>query len=192
MRRAPSILALTFALVACGLLGVLLALELRAAVPDSTPRAAIKAAAADRQQARQDEFAKGDRSWAVAFDEGMVRDRVTWTSPGYPETTDLTVVNATPGADLAETATACADSVGDDARVQCYVFASTEAYEYKNISGDIESSTPSPIANLCYMYRATTARAGGPVTVTDLREAAALWESNQCPASWDNSAAVAS
>jgi hypothetical protein len=191
MRRTPSILALSFALAACGLLGVVLALELRAAVPDATPRAAIEAAAADRRQARQDEFAKGDRSWDVAFDEGMVRDKVTWKSAGYPETTDLTVVNATPDADLAPTAKACAEFIGDDARVQCYVFASTEAYEYKNISGDLASTTPTPIANLCYMYRATTTRAGGPITITDMRDAAALWKSNQCPASWDNTAAVA-
>ena len=41
MRRTPSIVALLFALVACGTLGVLITLELRSATPDASPRAAM-------------------------------------------------------------------------------------------------------------------------------------------------------
>lgn len=187
MRRAPSILALLFALVACGALGAAITLELRAATPEQSPRAAIDAASKDRAQARADRFSAQDASFDTPFAPAMVRDTVVWRAePGDPPTTDVTIVNATPGADLATSARACAASIGrtSKTRVQCYAFASTEAYAFKNITADLELATPTAIVNLCWAVLASTKRAGGAITVSDMRQAPQTWSAHGCPDSW--------
>ena len=67
MRRAPSLVALTFALLACLVLGTSIALELRETVPDTAPRAAIERAAAERADERRDRFTAQDRSFDAAW-----------------------------------------------------------------------------------------------------------------------------
>ena len=198
MRRAPSIAALTFALLACLVLGTSIALEVRATVPDTAPRAAIERAAAERAAERRERFTSQDRSFDAPFAPAMVRDRVEWrAAPGDPPTTDVTIVNATPGADLAASARACAEREGRAAgtRVQCYAFATTEAYEYKNITGDMQLATPTAIVNLCWAVLASNERAGGAIAVSDMRLAAATWEAQGCPDGWagtgDDAAAAA-
>jgi hypothetical protein len=184
MRRAPSLVALLVALAGVAVLGAAIAVELRRAVPAEQPRTAIERATAEREQARLAALTARDRSWDVAFDDGMVRDRVEWSSPGYPDTVDLSVVNATPGVDLRDTARACLRAQGRSARVQCYVFASTEAYEFKDVSGELRSGSPGPIANLCYAARATNERAGGAATVIGVAELRDFSEKFGCPRSW--------
>ncbi len=187
MRRAPSIVALLLALVACGTLGTFITLELRAATPDASPRAAIDAATKARAQARMDRFAETDQSFDAPFDPAMVRDKVQWRmEPGEPLTTDVTIVNATPGADLADSARACAETIGRAARtrVQCYAFADTEAYEFKNISADLDLAEPTAIVNLCWAVLASNERAGAPIEISDMRPAPQTWNAHGCPDSW--------
>ncbi len=186
MRRTPSIVALLFAIVACGTLGALITLELRHATPAVPPRAAIDAATKDREQARKDAFAAKDRTFDTAFDRAMVRDKVQWKSFDIPRTTDVTIVNATPGADLAASARACAKTIGAAAktRVQCYAFANTETYEYKNITADLDLAEPTAIVNLCWAVMASNDRAGGPIKVSDMRLAPQTWAAQGCPNSW--------
>lgn len=184
MRRAPSIVALLSALVACGVLGVLLAGELRGSTPATSPRVAIGAAAADRADARDARFAAQDRSFDVVFDDAMVRDRVTWSVQGSPRTLDITAVNATPGADLAATARACAEAQGDATKVQCYVFANTEAYAFKNITAEMQLEQQTAVVNLCWAVLANNERAGGEISVSDMREAPQTWAAQQCPDDW--------
>jgi hypothetical protein len=187
MRRTPSIIALLGAALACGVLAVLLAVELRASTPATSPRAAIAAAAADRAQARIARFEAQDRTWNVPYDDGMVRDRSRWSIQGGAPTLDVTVVNATPGADLVETARRCVAAQPRATRVQCYAFASSEAYEFKNLTADIAATGASgtAIVNLCWAALASNERAGGPVTrATDMRDATSNWEAQQCPDSW--------
>jgi hypothetical protein len=191
MRRAPSIAALLTALTACVGIGILLATELRSSIPATSPRAAIEAASAERAQRRADRFAATDRSWDVAFADGMVRDRARWSAPGSPPTLDLAIVNATPGADLAQTARACVSAQPRDTRVQCYVFAATEAYEFKDITGELQLAEPTAIVNLCWAVMASTKRPGGPVHIADMRDAAATWSAQQCPDSWTGTGVAA-
>jgi hypothetical protein len=187
MRRAPSIVALLAALVACAALATAISLELRSATPDASPREAIEAAASDRAQARQDRFSAQDRSFDTPYDRAMVRDTVAWRAePGAPPTTDVTIVNATPGADLAASARACAEATAraTRTRVQCYAFASTEAYEYKNITADLDLAEPTAIVNLCWAVLASNQRAGGPIELSDMRPAPQTWQAQGCPDSW--------
>lgn len=184
MRRAPSIVALLSALAACSILGVVLAGELRRSTPDVAPRAAIDAAATERAGERDARFAAQDRSFDAVFDPAMVRDRVRWSMQGSPATLDLTVVNATPDADLAATARACARAQGDAARVQCYVFANTEAYEFKNITAEMQLEQKTAIVNLCWAAMASNERAGGAIDVSDMRDAPQTWAAQQCPDGW--------
>ena len=193
MRRTPSILALLFALVACGTLGVLITMELRAATPDQSPRDAIKAASQERAEARQDRFSAQDASFEAPYDPKMVRDRVVWRAEaGAPPTTDVTIVNATPGADLAVSARECAEAIGRAAgtRVQCYAFATTEAYAFKNITADLELAEPTAIVNLCWAVLASNERAGGAITVSDMRLAPQTWNAHGCPDSWRGTGAA--
>jgi hypothetical protein len=184
MSRLPSIVALVSALVACGALGMLIAVELRSSTPTTSPRESIGQASATRAQARVDRFAAADESWDTTFDNGMVHDRVQWTFSGSPATLDLAIVNATPGADLAATARDCAASQGSKTRVQCYVFANTEAYEFKNISGEMQLKDQTALVNLCWAVLASNEKAGGALTVSDMRDAPATWSAQQCPDSW--------
>jgi hypothetical protein len=193
MRRAPSIYALLFALVACGTLGAFIALDLRASTPSMTPRAAIDAAAKDRAQAREDRFSAQDASFDAPYDPAMVRDKVQWRmEAGDPLTTDATIVNATPGADLAESARACAQAIGRAAktRVQCYAFATTEAYAFKNITADLDLAEPTAIVNLCWAVLASNERVGGPIEISDMRPAPQTWNAHGCPESWVGSGAA--
>lgn len=184
VRRLPSIIALLLAAATCGVLGILLAGELQRSTPSTSPHDAIRAATDARAAARDQRFQSQDRSWDVDFATGMVRDLVTWRiQPGTPATTDYTVVNATPGADLAATGRACAEAERST-RVQCYVFANTEAYEFKNITDKISLDTPTAIVNLCWVVRASNTRAGGPIEIDDLRAAPTTWDAQQCPKSW--------
>jgi hypothetical protein len=186
MRRAPSIAALLLAFLVCGALAGALVVELRGAVPSRSPAAAISAATKTRARARDARFESRDRSFDAPFEAAMVRDRVTWKSTGIAPTLDLAIVNATPGADLAETATACADASGaPKRRVQCYVFASTEAYDYKNITGDLDLAEPTAIVNLCWAVMASNPAPGKPVVVSDMRQAAQTWEAQGCPDGWE-------
>jgi hypothetical protein len=191
MSRTPSIVALLLALVACGALGALVLVDVHRSAPASSPRAAIRAATAARLDARDRRSAAHDRSFRTAFDPAMVRDRVVWreTPTGRP-TTDLAIVNATPGANLADTATKCAESVGSRTRVQCYVFASTAAYEYKDITGHLHLDTPTAIVNLCWATMASDERAGAKLHVSDMRQAAQVWEAQQCPDGWQGTEAT--
>jgi len=187
MRRTPSIVALTLALLVVGVLAALITLELRSATPDTSPRAAIEAATAERAQARADRYTAQDRSYEQAYDAAMVRDRIAWRSePSDPPTTDVTIVNATPGADLAESASECATAVAAESgmRTQCYAFASTEAYEFKNITEGVSAARPTAIVNLCWAALAKVAGPGGRPRMSDLRSAPALWDAQQCPPSW--------
>ncbi len=187
MRRTPSIVALLFALVACASLGTLIALELRAATPDQAPRAAVDAASADRAAARQERFSAQDATFETPFDPKMVRDTVVWRAePADPPTTDVTIVNATPGADLATSARTCAEEIGqaEKTRVQCYAFATTEAYAFKNISADLDLADPIAIVNLCWAVLASNERAGAPITISDMRLASQTWNAHGCPESW--------
>lgn len=191
MRRAPSIVALLFALVACGTLGAFIALELRAAAPDTSPRDAVRAATKQRAAQRQDRFQAQDTHYDVAYSKDMIRDRVAWRQrPGGPPTTDVTIVNATPGADLAESARECAVAIGREARtrVQCYAFASSEAYAYKNITAELDLSEPTAIVNLCWAVLASNDRAGGPIEISDMRPAPQTWNAHGCPDSWTGTA----
>lgn len=191
MRRAPSIVAILFALVACGTLGVLLTLELRRATPDASPRAAIADAARDRAQARTDAFAAADRTFDTAFDPAMVRKRVQWrANPADPLITDIAFVNATPGADLAAGARECAKQMGAKERtpVQCYAFANTETFESKDMMRGVETGDSVGIINLCWAARAATDRVGGPIDVADMRLAPQTWDAHGCPASWQGTA----
>ncbi len=185
MRRIPSIVALLAATLVCGTLGVALAVELRSAVPDRSPRAAVEEAVTARARAREARYAEQDVSFDAAFDERMVRDRVVWVYSGYPRTTDVAAVNATPGADLVATARACAAAQGDSTRVQCFVYASTEAYEFKNFSKGAQGVTPIPISNLCYAARATNERAGGELSVIGPKQLDDFSAQQGCPDSWN-------
>ena len=183
----PSFLALLLALAACGTLGTFIALELRASTPDATPRAAIAAATKERAQARADRFSATDREFDRVFDPAMVRDKVQWRlQPRDPLATDVTIVNATPGANLVASARGCAETIGRAAktRVQCYAFASTEAYEYKNITGDLDLAEPTAIVNLCWAVLASNERAGAPIEISDMRPAPQTWAAHGCPDSW--------
>jgi hypothetical protein len=185
MRRAPSLVALLLAALVCGALALALGAELRDAVPSSTPAEAIRAAAGDRAKARTERFTSQDRSFDTDFDEAMVRDRVVWSSTGVPKTLDLAIVNATPDADLAKTARACATAAGaPKRRVQCYVFASTEAYDYKNITADLDLAEPTAIVNLCWAVMASNPTPGAAVTVSDMRLAQQAWDAQGCPDGW--------
>jgi hypothetical protein len=186
MRRAPSLAALLLATLVCGGLAVALAVELRSAVPSTAPAAAIRDAAKTRARARNERFEAQDRSFDAPFVESMVRDRVAWKTQGIAPTLDLAIVNATPGADLAETATACANASGvPKRRVQCYVFASTEAYDYKNITGDLDLAEPTAIVNLCWAVMASNPAPGQPVVVSDMRDAPQTWAAQGCPEGWE-------
>lgn len=185
MRRSPSIVALLVAAIAVAALSVLIAADLRRAVPERSPAKSIAAAAQQRADAREARASAEDRSWDVAFDPAMVKDRVVWRAqPGSPATTDATIVNATPGADLAESARACAEWLGPKTRVQCYAFASTEAYDYKNITAKLELAEPTAIVNLCWQAMASNAAAKAPITISDMRQAGNVWEAQGCPDSW--------
>lgn len=186
MRRAPSLAALLLALLVCGALVGVLAQELRRAVPSRTPAEAIGAATKSRARARDARYESRDRSFDAPFDAAMVRDRVSWTSAGVPPTLDLAIVNATPGADLAQTATACAEASGaPKRRVQCYVFAGSEAYDYKNITGDLDLAQPTAIVNLCWAVMASNPAPGKPVVVSDMRQAPQTWAAQGCPDGWE-------
>jgi Flp pilus assembly protein TadG len=185
MRRAPSLVALLLAALACGALAIALGQELRSAVPDASPAAAIHAAAASRADERDAAFKAHDRSFDSAFDPAMVRERSSWRMGGVPATLDLAVVNATPGADLSATARACARWAGAPRRrVQCYVFADTESYAFKNVTESLQATQPTALVILCWATMGSNPKPGEAVVVSDMRDAPQTWKAQGCPDSW--------
>jgi hypothetical protein len=192
--RASS-LALAGALLLVALLAGLGVAALRNATPDRSPAAAVKAATKLRET-RAAAAAEAQReTFDVPFAPAMVRDERPWRMSGQPKTFDVTVVNATPGADLEQTANGCLDEYrgkGGAAKVQCYVFASQEAYEALNQTDDL-LNTPGvdqgtiPVSAQCWVIYAVQTGSKEP-TISDMRQAGNIWESRGCPASWKGEA----
>ncbi len=187
--RTASIVALVLGLAVAAVLAASVMIAMHTDAPTRASRAAIHAAAAARIDARHTEAAAHDRAYDAAFDPAMVRDRVEWQWQGDAKTLDLTIVNATDGADLTRAARDCArwGHKQTGLRTQCYAFASSEAYDYKNITGDLDAATrkTTAIVNLCWRAMATIeASEETPSTMVDMRDAPQTWEAQQCPESW--------
>ena len=142
------------------------------------------------EQAQQERAAASERSWDVPFDSGMVQDRSDYRDVlTGSDARDLTVINATPGADLEATAAACAEAeISDVAVGNCYVFTSQESYEVQNLYEEQRANpafagTGIQIANLCYAASATVRP--DAVTVADVRQTPKVWDSWRCPSGWE-------
>jgi hypothetical protein len=164
---------------------------LRSATPDRSPAEAVKHATRLRAQQAQATADADRKVYDVPFTKDMVRDVVPWTFAGSPKTVDVTVVNATPNADLKQTATKCIDAYRGHAgaqSVQCYVFASEEAYTALNQTKDLQSNPnvkkgTFPVSAQCYAIYAKADGSAAP-HIGDMRQAKSMWDSRGCPASW--------
>jgi hypothetical protein len=191
----PSLIALSCGFLAAALLlfaGVAL---VQNASPSATPDEAIKKAQSARTKAAASVESSKQRSFKAAYDPAMIQDKADWTTdPKTPITRDRALVNTTPGADLEATARACvkAHSDGGKVAVQCYVFASNEAFDKLNYtkqtraSGQVKEGTFA-ITNLCWAVMASSKAGSQGVTISDMRAAAQTWDQRGCPASWKGS-----
>jgi hypothetical protein len=165
--------------------------SVRGVATNQSTRVAVKQAVETRIAGRDEAQAAQDRVWDVPFAEGMVRETARWKDPTNGPTLDVAFVNATPGADLASSARACAKqyAASSKRRTQCYAFATTAAYDFKNITKDMELTTPTALVNLCWAVLAEADASGRINRVSDMRDAEQVWAAQQCPSSWKGASA---
>lgn len=191
----PSLIALSCGFLAATLLLVAGVALVQNAAPTSTPDAAIRKVQEARIKAAASTESSKQRSFKTAYDPAMIRDKADWSpDPKTPITRDRALVNTTRRANLEETARACvkANSDGGKVAVQCYVFASNEAFDKLNYTeqtragGQVEEGTIA-ITNLCWAVMASSKAGSEDVSISDMRPAPQTWDQRGCPESWKGS-----